>query len=224
MRTVSCSLRIARRTWCSSRGSTSSHARSRRSSTLTPRSAWWASSVRRTHAVAASAWSPSSCPDPAKESARPRSPPTARRSSSATSAPPRCGCWSNCPSRALRNWIALHCVGRPAASKTRRATEPTEQAMTEKFLRDQLVGAWELTSFIERDIATRVENHPFGKHPQGLILYTPDGYVSAQPQRPERPPVADEDLLHATPDEYAAAGRSSVAYSGLFSSVRRPNA
>jgi hypothetical protein len=39
--------------------------------------------------------------------------------------------------------------------------------MTEKFLRDQLVGAWELTSFIERDIKTGVENHPFGKHPPG---------------------------------------------------------
>jgi hypothetical protein len=88
--------------------------------------------------------------------------------------------------------------------------------MTEKFLRDQLVGAWELTSFIERDIATGVENHPFGKHPQGLILYTPDGYVSAQLQLPERPPFADEDPLHATPDEYAAAGRSYVAYSGRF--------
>jgi hypothetical protein len=88
--------------------------------------------------------------------------------------------------------------------------------MTEKFLRDQLVGAWELTSFIERDIKTGVENHPFGKHPLGLILYTPDGYVSAQLQRPERPPFADEDPLHATPDEYAAAGRSYVAYSGRF--------
>src|SRR4029077_7822907 len=56
----------------------------------------------------------------------------------------------------------------------------------------------------------------FGEHPLGLILYTPDGYVSAQLQRPERPPFADEDLLHATPDEYAAAGRSYVAYSGRF--------
>ena len=88
--------------------------------------------------------------------------------------------------------------------------------MTEKFLRDQLVGAWELTSFIERDIATGVENHPFGKHPLGLILYTPDGYVSAQLHRPERPPFAEGDLLHATPEEYAAAGSSYVAYSGRF--------
>jgi hypothetical protein len=52
--------------------------------------------------------------------------------------------------------------------------------MADKFLREQLVGAWELTSFVERDIETGVENHPFGEHPLGLILYTPDGYMSAQ--------------------------------------------
>jgi Lipocalin-like domain len=72
------------------------------------------------------------------------------------------------------------------------------------------VGAWALTNFVEREIETGVENRPFGEHPLGLILYTPDGYVSAQLQRPERPP------LHATPEEYAAAGRSYIAYSGRF--------
>ena len=40
--------------------------------------------------------------------------------------------------------------------------------------------------------------------------------MSAQLQRPERPPFADGDLLHATPEEYAAAGRSYIAYSGRF--------
>jgi hypothetical protein len=88
--------------------------------------------------------------------------------------------------------------------------------MSEKPLREQLVGAWALISFVERDIETGVENHPFGEHPLGLILYTPDGYVSAQLQRPERPPFADGDLLHATPEEYAAAGSSYIAYSGRF--------
>ena len=87
--------------------------------------------------------------------------------------------------------------------------------MTE-FLREQLVGAWALMSFVERDIETGVENRPFGEHPLGLILYTPDGYVSAQLQRPERTPFADGDLLHATPEEYAAAGSSYIAYSGRF--------
>jgi len=88
--------------------------------------------------------------------------------------------------------------------------------MSEKSLREQLVGAWALSSFVERDIQTGVENHPFGKRPLGLILYTPDGYVSAQLQRPERPPFADGDILRATPEEYAAAGSSYVAYSGRF--------
>ena len=35
-------------------------------------------------------------------------------------------------------------------------------------------------------------------------------------QRPERPPFAEGDLLRATPEEYAAAGSSYVAYSGRF--------
>jgi hypothetical protein len=40
--------------------------------------------------------------------------------------------------------------------------------------------------------------------------------MSAQLQRPERPPFAEGDLLHATPEEYAAAGSSYIAYSGRF--------
>jgi hypothetical protein len=88
--------------------------------------------------------------------------------------------------------------------------------MAERLLREQLVGAWALTSFVERDVETGVERHPFGEDPLGLILYTPDGYVSAQLQPSERPPFADGDLLRATAEEYTAAGRSYVAYSGRF--------
>ena len=40
--------------------------------------------------------------------------------------------------------------------------------------------------------------------------------MSAQLQRPERPPFAEGDLLRATPEEYAAAGSSYIAYSGRF--------
>ena len=88
--------------------------------------------------------------------------------------------------------------------------------MSENSLREQLVGAWTLSSCVERDIETGVENHPLGERPLGLILYTPDGYMSAQLQRPERPPFAEGDLLRATPEEYAAAGSSYIAYSGRF--------
>ena len=47
-------------------------------------------------------------------------------------------------------------------------------------LRDAVVGAWELVSFVTRDTATGEERRPLGAAPRGLILYTHDGHMSAQ--------------------------------------------
>jgi hypothetical protein len=63
-------------------------------------------------------------------------------------------------------------------------------------LRDAVLGAWELASFVARDEATGVERHPLGTAPRGLILYTADGFMSAQLAKPDM-------------DEY-------VAYGGRF--------
>jgi hypothetical protein len=89
-------------------------------------------------------------------------------------------------------------------------------AMSCNLHRNQLVGAWKLVTYVERDVETGAEDHPFGEHPLGLILYTPDGYMSAQLQRRDRAPFAEGDLLRATPEEYTAAGSSYIAYSGRF--------
>ena len=47
-------------------------------------------------------------------------------------------------------------------------------------LRLAMLGAWHLESFVSRAEGTGPERHPFGDHPSGLILYTPDGHMSAQ--------------------------------------------
>lgn len=47
-------------------------------------------------------------------------------------------------------------------------------------LRDALLGGWELASFRSVDAATGAVSHPLGTAPRGLILYTADGYMSAQ--------------------------------------------
>jgi hypothetical protein len=83
-------------------------------------------------------------------------------------------------------------------------------------LRARLIGAWELVSAVERDVETGIETHVLGEHPRGLILYTPDGYMSAQLQGPARAPFEAGDLLRGSPEEYVAAGSSYVAYSGRF--------
>src|SRR5258705_647641 len=83
-------------------------------------------------------------------------------------------------------------------------------------LRESLIGAWELVSAVERDVETGVENNVLGERPQGFILYTPDGYMSAQLQGPARAPFEEGDLLRGRPEEYVAAGSSYIAYSGRF--------
>jgi hypothetical protein len=64
-------------------------------------------------------------------------------------------------------------------------------------LRDLVLGAWELVSFIAVDSATGDERHPLGNAPRGLILYTADGHMSAQ--------LAESDMS------------GYVAYGGRFS-------
>jgi len=83
-------------------------------------------------------------------------------------------------------------------------------------LRDSLIGAWELVSAVERDVETGVETNVLGERPRGFVLYTPDGYMSAQLQGPARAPFEEGDLLRGSPEEYVAAGSSYIAYSGRF--------
>ncbi|BBY34305.1 hypothetical protein BST33_17935 [Mycolicibacter minnesotensis] len=47
-------------------------------------------------------------------------------------------------------------------------------------LREALLGGWELSSCDSVDIDSGAVSHPFGTAPRGLILYTADGYMSAQ--------------------------------------------
>lgn len=61
-----------------------------------------------------------------------------------------------------------------------------DELVTKPTLRDAVLGAWELVSFVARDTATGVERQPLGTAPRGLILYTPDGHMSAQ--------LADSDM------------------------------
>jgi hypothetical protein len=48
------------------------------------------------------------------------------------------------------------------------------------LLRNAILGSWELVSFAARDSGTGDIRHPLGNHPRGLILYTDDGFMSAQ--------------------------------------------
>ena len=64
-------------------------------------------------------------------------------------------------------------------------------------LRDRLIGAWRLAEFsvIARDGSV---THPMGKNLEGLIIYSPDGYMSGQLMKLGRPAYASGDMEHGT--------------------------
>jgi hypothetical protein len=83
-------------------------------------------------------------------------------------------------------------------------------------LRQALIGAWQLVACVEADVETGEIFLPMGPHPAGFILYTPDGYMSAQLSSPDRADFACGDMYRGTPEDYVAAGTSYLAYSGRY--------
>ena len=85
---------------------------------------------------------------------------------------------------------------------------------------DGLVGAWRLVS-IETLRSNGEVIYPFyGKHPEGLLIYDPSGWMSVQIVSDPKPlvPKADsrEDFLASTPNEKAAAAEGFYAYFGTW--------
>ena len=82
-------------------------------------------------------------------------------------------------------------------------------------LRDRLLGAWRLAEFTVTAEDGTV-TYPMGEDVEGLIIYTPDGYMSAQLMEPGRPAYASGEFTHGTEEEEAAAAAGYLAYSGPF--------
>ena len=82
-------------------------------------------------------------------------------------------------------------------------------------IRDRIVGAWQLLEYSltsdEGDV-----HYPLGPNAQGLIIYTLDGFMSAQLMQPDRPRY-QSDFVHAgRATEFGAAAAGYLAYSGWY--------
>jgi len=71
-----------------------------------------------------------------------------------------------------------------------------------------------LSAVFEKTLSTKPVDgsapfHPMGKAPQGIIMYRPDGYMSAQLMLPERPLLASGDWFRARDEEVKRGGKPS---------------
>ncbi|MDT5245293.1 MAG: hypothetical protein QOD36_2669 [Mycobacterium sp.] len=84
------------------------------------------------------------------------------------------------------------------------------------MLRNAVLGTWELVSYIAQDNHGGPITYPLGPDALGLIMYTADGYMSAQIMRPHRPAFDRPESDGGTPEQAAAAAAGYLAYSGPF--------
>lgn len=85
----------------------------------------------------------------------------------------------------------------------------------ETRLRDGLLGAWELLTWEAiGDDGSR--EYPMGIHPQGVVVYTPDGTMMTTLGRRDRTPIDGGDLLTGPDDQRLAAFSSFIAYTARF--------
>ncbi|WP_351235265.1 lipocalin-like domain-containing protein [Streptomyces sp. NPDC002133] len=82
-------------------------------------------------------------------------------------------------------------------------------------VRRKLLGAWELVSYTATSPDGQII-HPLGHRPHGLIIYTPEGYMSAQLCRSDRQRTRSNRLEEATAEELTQAAMTYVAYGGPF--------
>ena len=90
-----------------------------------------------------------------------------------------------------------------------------EASRSERGFANRLIGVWALVSYIDKQ-RDKDDVHPFGPEPQGFLIYTADGFVSAQLMRPGRPIFSSSDWHNGTPEEYRASGSGYIAYCGIY--------
>jgi hypothetical protein len=91
-------------------------------------------------------------------------------------------------------------------------SEPSQQLI----LGEDIVGTWRLISYVAEDDRGGAVTYPLGRDAVGLIMYTSDGYMSAQLMRRERPAYDQPDTAGATIAQAAAAAEGFLSYGGPY--------
>lgn len=96
------------------------------------------------------------------------------------------------------------------------AREPTPTPPPELSLRQKLIGAWKLESYVAYptpNSSTQRLTYPMTKNVTGFIMYTPDGYMSAQMLIP-----GQQSFKRGEGEEpqWAEAGKRCFAYCGPY--------
>lgn len=90
--------------------------------------------------------------------------------------------------------------------KVREVAQPSSR---QGPIASQLIGVWSLVAYTD-EREGREGSHPFGSKPEGYLIYTPEGFVSAQLMKTGRSLFQSSAWHRGTPEEYREAGSGYV--------------
>lgn len=82
-------------------------------------------------------------------------------------------------------------------------------------IRELLVGVWALKTYTDTHTGTS-ELQPFGNEPAGLLIYTADGFVSAQLMQPGRKSSHPGLWSNWSAEEFKTFGDGYIGYCGRY--------
>lgn len=83
-------------------------------------------------------------------------------------------------------------------------------------LRKALLGTWHLKEWTTSWSDERDNSQPYGPNAVGILVYTEDGYMSANISRAERPPLSRGSPRQASAGEKISAFESNFSYAGPY--------
>lgn len=83
-------------------------------------------------------------------------------------------------------------------------------------LKNELIGSWNLLSYIEVPLDGVDSLFPLGKSPKGTMFYTSDNKISLQISAEEREQFADDDRFSTDILSLASSARTYIAFSGTY--------
>jgi hypothetical protein len=95
------------------------------------------------------------------------------------------------------------------------ATQSGAPRLKRSTFASQLVGVWTLVAYTDEK-PSGDDTNPFGPQPEGFLIYTADGFVSAQLMKPGRSTFHSPNWHHGTPEEYQESGSGYIAYCGSY--------
>ena len=94
-------------------------------------------------------------------------------------------------------------------------TQGTEPMLLGGGTASALVGVWTLAEYTDVQEGA-IPVHPFGTKPEGLLIYTREGFVSAQLMKPGRPALGLDNWRHGSAESYAQIASGYIAYCGRY--------